>query len=157
MMMDTTLAMRLTPIGHVASSLKDVRTAPKMEDEGGVTARLVIEPAFRPAMLGLAAGQELIVMTWLHLADRSYLQVHPRGDARRPLAGVFNTRSPDRPNPVGLHQVRVVALHADGLEVAPLEAVDGTPLLDIKPLRWTLPDLPDSPDCPDCPDCPERA
>jgi tRNA-Thr(GGU) m(6)t(6)A37 methyltransferase TsaA len=84
--------------------------------------------------MGVKAGDELILLTWLHLAQRDVLQVHPRGDPNRPLTGVFATRSPDRPNPVGLHRVSVLEVTQDQLRVAPLEAIDGTPILDIKPV-----------------------
>jgi tRNA-Thr(GGU) m(6)t(6)A37 methyltransferase TsaA len=94
-----------------------------------------IEPPFTDALAGVASGDEVILLTWLHLADRDVLRVHPRGDPRNPIAGVFATRSPDRPNPIGMHRVRV--LETDGrtrLRVFPLEAVDGTPVVDIKPV-----------------------
>jgi tRNA-Thr(GGU) m(6)t(6)A37 methyltransferase TsaA len=87
----------------------------------------------REGLLGVAVGDELIVMTWLHRADRSVLQVHPRSDRRRPLAGVFATRSPDRPNPLGLHPVTVKKITGNRLRIGPMEAIDGTPVVDIKP------------------------
>jgi len=103
-------------------------------DEGAPEAWLELTPQAAPGLLGIQAGDELIVLTWLHLAERDVLQVHPRGDLSRPLTGVFATRSPDRPNPVGLHRVSVVEVGEQKLRVAPLEAIDGTPIVDIKPV-----------------------
>jgi tRNA-Thr(GGU) m(6)t(6)A37 methyltransferase TsaA len=103
-------------------------------DEGAPEAWLELTPQAADGLVGIKAGDELIVLTWLHLADRSVLQVHPRGDLNRPLTGVFATRSPDRPNPVGLHRVSVLEVMGDKLRVAPLEAIDGTPIIDIKPV-----------------------
>ena len=103
-------------------------------DEGAPEAWLELTPSAVPGLLGIKAGNELIVLTWLHRAERDVLQVHPRGDINRPLAGVFATRSPDRPNPVGLHRVSVLEVVAGKLRVAPLEAIDGTPIVDIKPV-----------------------
>lgn len=127
--------MIVRPIGFVRSPLASRDAAPKQGDEGGVEACIEIESEFVAAVDGLAAGDEILLLTWLHEADRETLQVHPRSDPLRAVAGVFATRSPDRPNPIGLHPVRVVSLDgADGLTVAPLEAIDGTPVLDIKPV-----------------------
>lgn len=103
-------------------------------DEGGPEAWLELTPSAAPGLMGIMPGDELIVLTWLHLAERDILQVHPRGDLNRPLTGVFTTRSPDRPNPVGLHRVSVLEVMEHKLRVAPLEAIDGTPLVDIKPV-----------------------
>jgi tRNA-Thr(GGU) m(6)t(6)A37 methyltransferase TsaA len=104
-------------------------------DEGGAVARIAIDAAFWSALEGLQEGDELLLLTWLHRARRDVLQVHPRGDERRPLTGVFATRSPDRPNPLGLHRVQLLRRLAPGLlEVSPLEAIDGTPLVDVKPV-----------------------
>jgi tRNA-Thr(GGU) m(6)t(6)A37 methyltransferase TsaA len=105
-------------------------------DEGAPEAWLELTPLAAPGLTGIKAGDELIVLTWLHLAERDVLQVHPRGDPNRSLTGVFSTRSPDRPNPIGLHRVSVLE-GADAeykLRVAPLEAIDGTPIVDIKPV-----------------------
>jgi tRNA-Thr(GGU) m(6)t(6)A37 methyltransferase TsaA len=103
--------------------------------EGAPDARVELDPAFADALMGVTAGDDLIVLTWLHLARRDVQQVHPRDDPDRPLAGVFATRSQDRPNPIGLHRVRVLAVESPlRLHVAPLEAVDGTPVIDIKPV-----------------------
>ncbi len=120
-------------IGRVRSSLTDKETAPKQEFEGGVEARVEIFPEFRPALEGLKPGVEILLLTWFHKAGREYLRVHPRGDESRPMRGVFATRSPDRPNPIGLHRTRILAMSEDGtLTVAPLEALDMTPVVDIK-------------------------
>jgi tRNA-Thr(GGU) m(6)t(6)A37 methyltransferase TsaA len=124
----------LTPIGVVRSPLKNRADAPRQGDEGAPDATILVEPSYADALQGIEPGDELLVLTWLHEADRSVLQVHPRDDETRPLTGVFATRSSDRPNPIGLHVVTVLAI--DGLEllVGPLEAIDGTPLVDIKPV-----------------------
>ena len=103
-------------------------------DEGAPEAWLEITPSAAPGLMGIMVGDELIMLTWLHLAQRDVLQVHPRGDRTRPLTGVFATRSPDRPNPIGLHRVTVLEVAEDKLRVAPLEAIDGTPIVDIKPV-----------------------
>lgn len=101
-------------------------------DEGAPEAWLELLPQAAPGMLGIKAGDQLIVLTWLHLARRDVLHVHPRGDVSRPLTGVFATRSPHRPNPIGLHQVSVLEVMQQKLRIAPLEAIDGTPVIDIK-------------------------
>ncbi|GAB7081361.1 tRNA (N6-threonylcarbamoyladenosine(37)-N6)-methyltransferase TrmO [Megalodesulfovibrio paquesii] len=129
------LDLVLTPVGVVRSSITSTHDAPKMETEGGVEAVIDILPQYREAMLGLKVGQQVVLLTWLHQADRSCVRVHPRGDTSRPLQGVFNTRSPARPNPVGLHVTTIVALAPDRMTVHPLEALDGTPVVDIKPHR----------------------
>jgi tRNA-Thr(GGU) m(6)t(6)A37 methyltransferase TsaA len=123
---------RLHVIGVVRSSLARRADAPRQGDEGAPDATILLEPSYADALQGIRVGDELTLLTWLHEADRSVLQVHPRDDETRPLTGVFATRSSDRPNPVGLHRVTVLAI--DGLELAvgPLEAIDGTPLVDIK-------------------------
>ena len=102
--------------------------------EGAPEAWLEVKPHVADGLAGIKPGDELIVLTWLHLAERDVLQVHPRGDLNRPLTGVFATRSPDRPNPVGLHRVTVLEVGERRLRVAPLEAIDGTPIVDIKPV-----------------------
>ena len=101
-------------------------------DEGAPNAFLEVFPRFRPALFRMKAGDEVIVLTWLHRAKRSVLRVHPRGDLSRPIRGVFSTRSPDRPNPVGLHRVAVIRVRRNGLDIGPIEAIDGTPVVDIK-------------------------
>jgi tRNA-Thr(GGU) m(6)t(6)A37 methyltransferase TsaA len=124
----------LRPIGHVESPLTDPADAPKQGSEGGSEAWLVIEPRFLEALDGTRRGDRVIVLTWLHRARRDVLRVHPRDDARNPLRGVFSTRSADRPNPIGLHEVEVLAIEGSRVLVGPLEAVDGTPVLDLKPV-----------------------
>ena len=123
-----------TPIGSVESPLTDVASAPKQGDEGAPDAWVVFDAAVMPALEGLEVGNEIILLTWLDRAHRDVLRVHPRGDVTRPLQGVFSTRSPDRPNPIGLHQVEIVAIDGTRLHVRNLEAVHGTPILDVKPV-----------------------
>ena len=127
-------AFFLRPIGWVESTLTDLAGAPCQGDEGSPDCWLVFDPDVRPALDGLEPGADIIVITWLHLADRSVRQVHPRGDHNRGLQGVFATRSPDRPNPLGLHVVKVLAAHDLRVFVRDLEAIDGTPIVDIKPV-----------------------
>jgi tRNA-Thr(GGU) m(6)t(6)A37 methyltransferase TsaA len=122
----------IEPIGVVRSELTELDDAPMQGDEGAPEAWLELKPLAAPGLLGIQPGDELILLTWLHLAERDVLQVHPRGDLSRPLTGVFATRSPDRPNPVGLHRVSVLEIRDQKLRVAPLEAIDGTPIVDIK-------------------------
>ncbi len=124
----------IDPIGIVRSELTRLEAAPLQGDEGAPEAWLELEPTVALGLVGLAVGDELVVLTWLHQARRDILQVHPRGRMERPLTGVFATRSPDRPNPVGLHRVSVLEVAGQRLRVAPLEAIDGTPIVDIKPL-----------------------
>lgn len=129
----------IQPIGFVRSALTRLEDAPMQGDEGAPDAWLEISPPVRQGLAGIRAGDELIVLTWLHLAERDVLQVRPRGDRNRPLTGVFATRSPDRPNPVGLHRVPVLEVAEDRLRVARLEAIDGTPIVDIKPVLSSNP------------------
>jgi tRNA-Thr(GGU) m(6)t(6)A37 methyltransferase TsaA len=124
----------LQPIGHVESSLKDLAAAPRQADEGAPLAWLVIDAPLAEAMATLAPGDEIIVVTWLDRARRDVLRVHPRGDTSRPQEGVFSTRSPHRPNPIGLHRARIARIDGSRIEVGGLEALDGTPVLDIKPV-----------------------
>ena len=123
----------LHPIGRVRSPISSREQAPKQGDEGAPEAWLEIDAAVAEAARHLRVGEEVILLTWLDRADRSVLSVHPRGDERRPLTGVFSTRSPDRPNPIGLHRVTILEI-AGGLRfrVSGLEALDGTPILDLK-------------------------
>jgi tRNA-Thr(GGU) m(6)t(6)A37 methyltransferase TsaA len=121
-------------IGRVDSSLDDIGVAPRQPDEGAPSAVLRLDAAVQPAVDGIAAGDRVIVVTWLHHAHRDVLRAHPRGDTSRPEQGVFATRSPDRPNPIGLHEVLVVAVDGSTIRVDRLEAVDGTPVIDIKPV-----------------------
>lgn len=124
----------LRVIGRISSPLTDPAAAPKQGDEGAPEATVEIAAEFEAALEGIETGDELLVLTWLDRADRDVLAVHPRGDATRPETGVFATRSPHRPNPIGLHRVRVVAIDGPRLRVADLEALDGTPVLDLKPV-----------------------
>ena len=124
----------LRAIGRVVSSLTDLVAAPKQGDEGAPEADLEIAPAFAPGLRGIAEGDEVLILTWLDRADRGILSVRPRDDPSRLETGVFATRSADRPNPIGLHRVRVLAADGARLRVSALEAVDGTPVLDIKPV-----------------------
>ena len=127
-------AFTIEPVGVIQSSLKELEDAPMQGGEDAPDAWLELTPVAAPGLMGIKAGDELLLLTWLHLAQRDVLQVHPRGDSNRPLAGVFATRSPDRPNPVGLHRVTVLEVDGRKLRVAPLEAIDGTPIVDIKPV-----------------------
>ena len=125
----------LQPIGSVCSELKSLADCPKQGQEGAPDAWLEIDPAYTEALEGLQVGQEILVLTWLHKARRDALQVHPRGNPDRPLRGVFATRSPHRPNPIGLHRVEIMDIDRQGrLRVRPLESLAGTPILDIKPV-----------------------
>lgn len=123
----------LTPIGRVESELTDTAAAPKQGDEGGPEAWLILEPGVVEGLDGIALGDRVVVLTWLHRADRDVLRVHPRDDPSNPLRGVFGTRSADRPNPIGLHEVEVLAIEGERLRVSDMEAVDGTPIVDLKP------------------------
>jgi tRNA-Thr(GGU) m(6)t(6)A37 methyltransferase TsaA len=125
---------RLHPIGFVRSSLRQREGAPRQGSEGAPDAWLDVDPAYAEALEGLGDGDDLIVITWLHQANRDILKVHPRGNHHLPLTGVFATRSPDRPNPLGLHRVTLRAIAGNRLRVGPLEAIDGTPVVDIKPV-----------------------
>jgi tRNA-Thr(GGU) m(6)t(6)A37 methyltransferase TsaA len=121
------------PIGVVRSTLRAPAEAPNQAFEGAPEAVLEIEPIFTNALHRIGVGDELIVLTWLHLADRGVLQTHPTGDTNIPLTGVFRTCSPDRPNPIGVHRVTVTALERPStLRVDALEAIDGTPVIDLK-------------------------
>jgi tRNA-Thr(GGU) m(6)t(6)A37 methyltransferase TsaA len=122
----------LRPVGFVRSTLRDPGQAPKQGSEGAPDAWLEIDPAFRDALTGIAAGDSLLVITWLHRGDRAVLQVRPRDDPKNPLTGVFATRSQDRPNPLGLHRVTVKEIDGLRLRVGPIEAIDGTPVVDVK-------------------------
>jgi tRNA-Thr(GGU) m(6)t(6)A37 methyltransferase TsaA len=124
----------LRRIGVVESPLSDPGSAPKQAEEGGLQAWLAFEPEFAEALADVAPGDRVIILTWLDLADRSTLSVHPRDDAANPLTGVFKTRSQDRPNPIGLHEAEIVAVDGTRVCVDQLEAVDGTPVIDLKPV-----------------------
>jgi tRNA-Thr(GGU) m(6)t(6)A37 methyltransferase TsaA len=131
----TPARFELVPVGWVRSSLKRRANAPKQGDEGAPDAWVEVDARFAPALDRMKPGQEIVLLTWLHEADREVLKVHPRDDAGIPLTGVFATRSPDRPNPIGLHRVKVLGIE-DGvrLHVQGLEAIDGTPIVDVKPV-----------------------
>jgi tRNA-Thr(GGU) m(6)t(6)A37 methyltransferase TsaA len=122
------------PIGRVESPLVDRDLAPRQGDEGAPDAWLVFEPGMRDALRDLQVGTDVILLTWLDRARRDVLAVHPRGDLERPREGVFSTRSPDRPNPVGLHRVTILSIEDTRLRVRNLEALDGTPIVDVKPV-----------------------
>lgn len=125
----------LRPIGVIRSMLKERSKAPKQGSEGAPDVWLEVHPSVAKGLHGLKVGGEIIVLTWLHRAHREVLQVHPRSDPNRALTGVFATRSPDRPNPIGLHQVTVRKIAKNRLRIGPMEAIDGTPVIDIKPVR----------------------
>jgi tRNA-Thr(GGU) m(6)t(6)A37 methyltransferase TsaA len=124
----------LRPIGIIRSTLADRREAPRQGSEGAPDAWLEVHAWAAGGLDGIASGDELLVITWLHRGSRDVLQVHPRGDRRRRLAGVFATRSPDRPNPLGLHRVTVREIDGARLRIGPIEAIEGTPVVDIKPV-----------------------
>jgi tRNA-Thr(GGU) m(6)t(6)A37 methyltransferase TsaA len=127
-------AFELRPIGVVESGLADRDDAPKQGDEGGPEAWLNLDDDMDEALRDLMAGDEILVLTWLHLARRDVMRVHPRSDPTRIPMGVFSTRSPERPNPIGLHRVTILQVDGRRLRVNNLEAVDGTPIIDIKPV-----------------------
>lgn len=122
------------PIGKVESPLASRAAAPRQGDEGDPQARIVLSPGASEAAANIEQGDTLLIFTWLHEADRNIQSVHPRGDTSRPRTGVFSTRSPDRPNPIGLHRVAVIRKERNVLTVSDLEAIDGTPVIDIKPV-----------------------
>ena len=125
--------MNLREIGRVESPLTDPESAPKQGHEGGPEAWIAFDPALAGALDGLHIGQRVIVFTWFHRSDRAVLKVHPRSDPANPLTGVFATRSPDRPNPIGMHPVEILAIEGTRVQVSDLEAIDGTPVIDVKP------------------------
>jgi tRNA-Thr(GGU) m(6)t(6)A37 methyltransferase TsaA len=127
-------APRLRPIGIIRSALKSRSKAPKQGSEGAPDAWLEVHPWAAKALHGLAAGDAIIVITWFHRSRRDVFEVHPRSDRRKPLTGVFATRSPERPNPLGLHPVIIRAIAGNRLRIGPIEAIDGTPVVDIKPV-----------------------
>jgi tRNA-Thr(GGU) m(6)t(6)A37 methyltransferase TsaA len=129
-----TTSYEIRPIGHVESSLVDRDGAPKQGFEGAPDAWLVFEPGVSVGFRDLEVGDEVFVLTWLHRARRDLLAVHPRDDPRNPETGVFSTRSQDRPNPIGLHRVRIAAIDGPRMLVRDLEAFDGTPIVDVKPV-----------------------
>jgi tRNA-Thr(GGU) m(6)t(6)A37 methyltransferase TsaA len=134
----TSTGFALRPIGRVESSLVSTADAPRQGDEGAPDAYLVLDPEVQAGLDGIAVGEEIIVLSWLHQADRTVLRVHPRGDLSRPEAGVFSTRAPSRPNPIGLHRVRVLGIDGARVHVSGLEAIDGTPVIDLKPVLLSI-------------------
>ncbi len=131
-MTDTNMGLHI--VGVVRSSLKAREECPKQGFEGGVEADILVTPEFREGLDGLEAGRDVLLFTWLHQAERDILKVHPRGNREAPLKGVFATRSPARPNPIGLHRVKILEKTDTSLRVFPLEVLDGTPVIDIKPV-----------------------
>ena len=132
MMVETSYTIK--PIGVIRSDLVRREASPHQGFEGAPDAWLEMNPTVVEGLEGIAAGDEVVLITWFHQADRERLKVHPRRDPNRPLTGVFATRSPDRPNPIGLHRVTVLEIAGNRLKVRPLEAIDGTPIVDIKPV-----------------------
>lgn len=125
---------QLYPIGHLQSTLRELTDAPRQGDEGAPAAWLHLDPAYSAALHGIQVGDQLLLITWLHRADRNTLQVHPRSDPANPLTGVFSTRSPHRPNPLGLHRITVHEITGTRLRLGPIEAINGTPVVDLKPV-----------------------
>ena len=137
----TTNQYLLQPIGFVCSSLKSLQDCPKQGQEGAPDVWLEIDAAYAEAIEGLEVGQDILVLTWLHLGQRDILKVHPRGNPENPLQGVFATRSPHRPNPIGLHRVEILAIDKQTrIKVRKLESLDKTPIIDIKPVSPELPE-----------------
>lgn len=130
MMMDN--SYMLHPVGVIRSDLTALEAAPRQGYEGAPNAWIEVFPPFEQALQGIVVGDALIILTWLHRSARDVLQVHPRGEIENPLTGVFATRSPARPNPIGLHRVTVREINGSRLKVGPIEAIDGTPVIDIK-------------------------
>jgi tRNA-Thr(GGU) m(6)t(6)A37 methyltransferase TsaA len=134
MVNNSAIDFTIRPIGRVESPLTSTADAPRQGDEGAPDAYLILNSEVEAALDGIAAGDEIILLSWLHEADRSILTVHPRDDLSRPEQGVFNTRSSSRPNPIGLHRVRVLGIDGVRVHVSELEAIDGTPIVDLKPV-----------------------
>ena len=128
------MTFSIEPIGVIRSEIKKIEDAPLFYTEGAPNAFLDLMPAYKDGLDRMQVGDEIIVITWLHQARRDILKVHPRGDASNPITGVFSTRSPDRPNPLGLHRAMVLEITASRLHIGPIEAIDGTPVIDIKPV-----------------------
>jgi tRNA-Thr(GGU) m(6)t(6)A37 methyltransferase TsaA len=126
--------LRIEPVGRVVSPLRDRAEAPRQGDEGAPDAWIEFEQGMAEALRGLRAGTDVLVLTWLDRARRDVLTTHPRDDLSRPATGVFATRSPDRPNPIGLHRVEITAIDRLRMRVRNLEALDGTPIVDVKPI-----------------------
>ena len=138
---ETSTDFQLQPIGVIHSTLTSRRDAPKQGNEGAPDAWLEVFSWAADGLFRISAGDEIIVITWLHQARRNTFQVHPRGDPRHPLMGVFATRSPDRPNPLGLHHVTVREIDGPRLRIGPMEAIDGTPVVDLKPVLPLTPEV----------------
>jgi tRNA-Thr(GGU) m(6)t(6)A37 methyltransferase TsaA len=132
--MVTPISYSVRPIGFIRSELKRRDEAPRQGRDGAPNASIEVLPSYMKALHRMQVGDEIIIISWLHRARRNVMEVHPKGDASRPLTGVFSTRSPDRPNPLGLHRVKVLGMTRDRLHVGPIEAIDETPVIDIKPL-----------------------
>ena len=126
----------ICPIGVIRSELTNLEDAPRLGNEGAPDAFLEVLPEYQTGLDGMRAGDEIIVITWLHRARRDVLKVHPRRDPSSPLTGVFLTRSPHRPNPLGLHRVKVREIRPGSIKIGPIEAIDQTPVVDIKPVAW---------------------
>ncbi len=124
----------IKPIGVIRSELTNRKAAPRQGNEGAPDAWVEVNSAFAKGLEGIAVGSEIVLITWFHKAHRDRLKLHPRGDKSRSETGVFSTRSPDRPNPIGLHRVVVMEISGNRLKVGPIEAIDGTPVVDIKPV-----------------------
>ena len=129
---DAVMEIVLKPIGVIRSPVTDPDKAPRQGSEAALRGKLVIDEQYTDAMLGLEKGRKIVIVYWMHLAERDILQVHPRHDLTRPLRGVFSTRSPQRPNPISIDTVEIIGIEGTVVEVEGLDAVDGTPLLDIK-------------------------
>jgi len=138
--MTNTNGYSVAPVGFVRSCLKHRAEAPKQGSEGAPEAWVEVIPTVADGLQGIHAGQDVVLITWFHQARRDVLKLHPRNDQSLPLTGVFATRSPDRPNPLGLHRVRVLEIISNKLRVVPLEAIDGTPVIDIKPVLSNVAD-----------------
>lgn len=127
--------LSIMPVGWIESELHQLKDCPKQESEGAPEAVIVLDEAFAEAASDLKSGDTIIILTWLHQANRQELKTRPRGDARAPLTGIFSTRSPNRPNPIGLHQARIISLHSPTrISLSGIEVLDGTPVIDIKPV-----------------------
>ena len=137
-MANSSVGFTVRPIGRVESLLASTADAPRQGDEGAPDAYLILDSDIQAGLNGITVGAEIIVLTWLHQADRGILTVHPRGDLNRPEQGVFSTRSASRPNPIGLHRVRVLGIDGLRLHVSGLEAIDGTPIVDVKPVLGSI-------------------
>lgn len=133
-MSTTTTGFSLQPIGFVQSPVTNRSEAPRQGYEGAPDVWIELNADYITALHGLSVGDDIILITWFHQSKRNVLQVHPRGELKNPVTGVFATRSPDRPNPLGLHRVAVKQIDKNRLQVGPLEAIDGTPIVDIKPV-----------------------